>query len=226
MATKRLANNRTSSSASERWRLFAAVPVTEAVRALMRSIRQDLAAHDWTLRWVDPALAHLTVKFFGDTNPAIVESLERKLAFAASRAAPLTLRTTELILLGPRRRPNVLSLAMASAPDDPAAMEQLSRLAEDVERQTAGIGAGGNQRGFKAHLTLGRFKDQDGAPPEAIDVLHDMRPPACIFTVDRLQLVRSVLSQQGPAYTTLGEWRLGQVFVTRVADAPEVHEHG
>ena len=186
----------------------------------MRAIRRELEPQSWTIRWVDPDLAHLTVKFFGDTRPNQIGSLESKLAFAADRSQPAKLATGEFIMLGPRKRPNVLSLAIDAADDDPDALTAIANLAREVERQTAGIGAGGNERAFKAHLTLGRFKDTDGAPPDVEQTLATVGLTPIAFTVDRLELVRSVLSQTGPTYTTIAEWPLTGTSV------PEPGDHG
>ena len=198
----------------------------------MRAIRAELESQGWTIRWVDPELAHLTVKFFGDTRPNQIASLESKLAFAAKRSQPARLATGSFIMLGPRKRPNVLSLAIEPADDDPAAITALEALAKHVERQTASIGAGGNDRAFKAHLTLGRFKDSDGAPADIEQVLSTVSLQPVEFSVDRLVLVRSVLSQQGPTYTTIAEWPLtgtaesGENVENVEADTPAPDDHG
>jgi 2'-5' RNA ligase len=223
MVTKRTRQPNRPDNREPAQRLFAAVPVSDAVREQMRAIRRELEPEGWTIRWVDPDLAHLTVKFFGDTRPNQISSLESKLAFAAERSQPATLATGDFLMLGPRKRPNVLSLAIDAAEDDPVALDALANLAAEVERQTAGIGAGGNERAFMAHLTLGRFKDTDGAPPDVEQVLANVARTPVAFTVDRLLLVRSVLSQQGPTYTTIAEWPLSG---SARAETPEPDDHG
>jgi len=192
----------------------------------MRAIRAALEPREWTIRWVDPDLAHLTVKFFGDTRPNQIASLESKLAFAAQRSQPARLATGGFIMLGPRKRPNVLSLAIDAAGDDPDALTALEQLARNVERQTAGIGRGGNERAFKAHLTLARFKDSDGAPSDVEQALASVALQPVEFSVDRLQLVHSVLSQQGPSYTTIAEWPLTGTIDAEPAATPEPDDHG
>lgn len=192
----------------------------------MRAIQGELESQDWTIRWVDPELAHLTVKFFGDTRPNQIASLESKLAFAAERSRPARVTTAGFIMLGPRKRPNVLSLAIEPADDDPAALTALDGLAKNVERQTAAIGKGGNERAFKAHLTLGRFKDSDGAPADVEQTLSAVALKSVEFSVDRLLLVHSVLSQHGPSYTTIAEWPLSGTVDSEEASIPEPDDHG
>ena len=226
MANQRTRRTSSTEPAQPAQRLFAAVPVSDAVREQMRAIRTTLEPQGWTIRWVDPDLAHLTIKFFGDTRPNQIASLESKLAFAAERSQPALLTTGDFIMLGPRKRPNVLSLSIDAAADDPAALTALEDLARQVERQTAGIGAGGNERAFKAHLTLGRFKDTDGAPPDVEQTLATVALQPVAFTVDRLLLVRSVLSQQGPSYSTIAEWPLAATSENVDADTPEPDDHG
>jgi RNA 2',3'-cyclic 3'-phosphodiesterase len=232
MGKQRTRRTKSTEPAPPAQRLFAAVPVSDAVREQMRAIRDALEPQSWTIRWVDPDLAHLTVKFFGDTRPNQIASLESKLAFAAERSQPALLTTGDFIMLGPRKRPNVLSLAIEPADDDPAAITALEALAKNVERQTASIGAGGNERAFKAHLTLGRFKDTDGAPGDIEQVLSTVSRQPVEFNADRLVLVRSVLSQQGPTYTTIAEWTLTGTAehvesVENVeADTPAPDDHG
>ena len=219
-------DNRTGKEREPAQRLFAAAPVSDAIREQMRSIRRALEPEGWTIRWVDPDLAHLTIKFFGDTRPSQIASLESKLAFAAERSQAAHLTTGGFIMLGPRRRPNVLSLEIDAADDDPAGLASLEGLAREVERQTAGIGAGGNERAFKAHLTLGRFRDTDGAPPEVEPTLAAVTLEPVTFTVDRLQLVRSVLSQHGPTYTTIAEWPLTGTAQPEPDPVPEPEDYG
>ena len=44
------------------WRVFAAVPVSDEVRELMRRAEETLALRGWPMKWVKPELAHLTLQ--------------------------------------------------------------------------------------------------------------------------------------------------------------------
>ena len=87
-------------------------------------------------------------------------------------------------------------------------------------------------RAFKPHLTLGRFKDSDGAPADIEQVLSSVSLQPVAFSADRLVLVRSVLSQHGPTYTTIAEWPLtgtaenAESVENVEADTPAPDDHG
>jgi 2'-5' RNA ligase len=193
------------------WRVFAAVPVNDAVRALMRAMQDELRAHDWPVRWVDPALAHITVRFFGELPPATVRELEHELERIAALARhyePIELRiggTPHFI--GARNRPPVLVVGHTERLDQGGA-KQLARLADDTRSRALRLGLPADNRRFLIHLTLGRFRNDSTTPPDAADILRAAVRSPVPLPVDRLQLIRSVLGRAGPTYTTIAEWPL------------------
>jgi 2'-5' RNA ligase len=185
-----------------RWRVFAALPVNDAVREQMRDIRSKLAEYDRQLRWVDPRIAHLTVKFYGETATDRLPVLQRALADATSRARAVTLGTSGVGVFPSASRPRVVWLGLAG---DIAHIEQLARA---VEATSDAAGVPREQRPFKAHITIARVRD--GADTHGLaDALAALDIPRVELPIERLQLIRSVLGPQGPTYTTIAEWPLG-----------------
>jgi 2'-5' RNA ligase len=202
---------------SDTWRVFAAVPVNDAVRELMRATQDELRAHAWPVRWVDPALAHLTVRFFGELPLATVRELERELERIAALARhypPIELRIGGAPhVIGARNRPPVLVVGHTERLDQGGA-SQLARLADDTRARAMRLGLPGDNRRFRIHLTLGRFRNDTVAPPDAADILRAAARPAVSLPVEHLQLIRSVLGRAGPTYTTIAEWPLRQIVMS------------
>jgi 2'-5' RNA ligase len=147
-------------------------------------------------RWVRPEGVHLTLRFLGDTPPERVEGLRPPLAAAAAACPPLEARVTELgTFPGPGRPPRVLWLGIALP--SPA----LSLQAE-CERAAVGVGFPPEERPFRAHLTLARFRER---------VLRPALPPVDlgIIPLDTLALVRSELRPGGAVYTPIARFPLG-----------------
>lgn len=197
---------------TETWRLFAAAPVNDATRALLREAQERLRPRSWAVRWVDPALAHLTLQFYGDTPTDRLPALERRLGEIARAATPLRLTTAQLGAFPSPRRARVLWLGLAGE------LEALDELARAVAT-TASLAPRADVKPFRPHITLGRARD--GATLDGVEeALAETRLPAVALPVERIELVRSVLGRSGPTYTTLAALPLGR------AATSETREHG
>lgn len=204
----------------ERWRIFAAVPVNDAVRSVMIHAQDRLKRHGWHVRWVDPQLAHLTLRFYGDSDTRTVDSIRRHIEHVAGRHQSIRLQTGALGAFPSASRPRVLWLGL----DGDAS--RLRTLAEDIG---AGGDAGdpGGRQMFKPHITVARLRNGAQPPVDFAAAVRTLHLSAEELVADRVLLIRSVLGARGPAYTTIGEWPL----TTRSSESPvhgttELHEHG
>lgn len=197
------------------WRVFAAVPVNATVRRVMQETQNAFVPRGWPLRWVDPKLAHITLKFYGDTNLPTVERLTSELGDIATQYARIPLHTTKLGVFPSWARPRVLWLGLDGDAD------RLKSLARDVEataRETT-TSQRDKAKAFKAHITLARLRDGASVPSDFQPMVsfHQIEPVELVL--DRLQLIRSVLGPKGPTYSTIAEWPL-------FSPELEQHEHG
>lgn len=204
-----------STPAGEHWRLFAAIPVSADVRRVLASIQDTLRPHRWPLKWVDPKLAHLTLRFYGDTDVALIPRLEARLAEIAASQPALTLTTTAVGAFPSPLRPRVVFLGLEGN------TQPLEQLARRVDATATLVGLQLEGKPFKAHITLARTRE-GGSLPQFRTVVEQLHLEKVSFRVDRVQLIRSVLGRSGPDYTTLAEWPLG----APVAARAEIHEHG
>lgn len=183
----------------ERWRLFVAIePGVEARQALR--LAQAAARHvGFSARWVNPASAHLTLKFLGDTDPTHIESLGVALGAVAARNPSFTLHTTTLGGFPNLRHPRVLWLGLGGV------LDQLTALQQAVEKALAAQDFPAEDRPFTPHLTLGRLDRETVLPaPAAVAALTARADFAGTgLSVRRIQLIRSVLARGGASYTTL-----------------------
>ena len=95
------------------WRVFAAVPVSDDVRELMRRAEETLAPRGWPMKWVKPELAHLTLKFYGNISTDRLSDLSMRLATVAAGAGALRIRTTTVGAFPSAARPRVIWLGLA-----------------------------------------------------------------------------------------------------------------
>ena len=199
----------------EYWRLFVAVPISPFVQALVAEIQDEFAGQYLPFRWVDPLLAHITLKFLGDTNPRQIRDLAGKLDWAAGRTEPLQLVTGSVGAFPNSRRPRVAWLGLEGDTLD------LEALADDVDEVAVELGYERERRRFRPHITIGRLRRGYDPPADFELAARELILPEQQLTIDRIQLYRSVLLPGGPEYAVIDEWRLGQE-----ARAPRALNHG
>ncbi|WP_083418175.1 RNA 2',3'-cyclic phosphodiesterase [Pseudofrankia sp. BMG5.36] len=193
-------------------RLFVAVtPPAEVIEALVTAVGRARPAAP-ALRWVDVERIHLTLAFLGTVDDVLREDLSDRLGRVARRHPPVAVQLAGAGRFGHR----VLWVGVTG---------ELAPLAAGVRRAAAKAGVAGlDDRPLRAHLTLARARDdrrsgwEDG-PGRAGSGRGtsgvDLRPvlaalgelPALAWTVDRFDLMRSVLGRH-PYYTVESTWPL------------------
>ena len=177
-------------------RAFVALELGEEVRQAIGKLVASLRPRVPKARWVRPEGIHLTLRFLGDTPPARIERIRPLLAAAASDCAPVEARVGELgTFPGPGKPPRVLWLGI-SLPAPALALQAA------CERAAVATGFPPEERPFRAHLTLARFRER---------VLRPALPPVDLGPVPlrTLALVRSELRPGGAVYTPIARFPLG-----------------
>lgn len=182
-------------------RLFVAVDVGDETRAQLRAVRGQLeavmaqAATPPRVTWVSEERAHVTIRFIGQVTPESAAAVEKALS------EPLDVPALEVEWHGVgvfpgNRAPRVVWIGCAAGAD------QLAAVAERVNERVAPIVGPGEERPFRAHLTLARVKD----PGRRFDWRGSIAAIDSGSTrthVDHATLYRSHLSPKGPTYTQL-----------------------
>ena len=210
----------TKEDSGETWRTFIAVPLPDAVRGLMSDIQSEMRRYDWPVKWVDPELAHITLKFLGDISPGSVPDIERTLEDVAGESIPLSAAPGSIGAFPGLHRARVIWLGLDG---DLSPMVDMARRVDD---SLVSLGFEREQRPFRPHITLGRVRRNTPPPADVEQVAQQIDTACSSVTFDRLRLVRSVLGNDGPAYTTLSEWNIGVSSGATRADAVDLVEHG
>ena len=147
------------------------------------------------VRWVRPELMHLTLRFLGDTDVARMPAVGRAMDTAVAGRAPFSLTLDGLGCFPNPRRPRVVwaGLAGDTAP--------LLALKAALDAQLAALGYPPEDKPFRAHLTLGRVKDERAAQNLALAV----PLPQLVVPVAAIYLMESQLRPDGPIYTVRHE---------------------
>jgi RNA 2',3'-cyclic 3'-phosphodiesterase len=175
-------------------RAFVALEIPAALRARIARLEGELGLRMPGVRWVRSDALHLTLRFFGDASPAQLDRVRGAIAKGAAACPATTARVRTLGVFSDHGRPRVLWLGLEVAA--PVLALQASCEAAAV---TAGFRA--EERGFKPHLTLGRWRDRASLPALPEVDLGEM-------TLDTLTLFRSDLLPRGARHVPIATFEL------------------
>jgi 2'-5' RNA ligase len=184
-------------------RLFIAIPLpTEVERQLDRLLTQ-LRPRSNNVKWVAAKNIHLTVKFLGDTDEALVPGIKSDIDKAAAPYQPFQTTLDTIGAFPNLRRPRVIWVGGSDPIPDAV------RLADDIDLRMTKLGFEREKRPFKPHLTLGRVR-QGRRVDELGDYLQTFELKPIPLLLDRIVLFKSTLTPQGAIYERLHETRLGE----------------
>ncbi|HUZ77884.1 MAG TPA: RNA 2',3'-cyclic phosphodiesterase [Chloroflexota bacterium] len=186
-------------------RAFLAVEVTEEVRQEMRAVQDQFRQARPHVKWVEPELAHLTLKFLGLLDERQLTNVSRVCQETAARHLPFYLAFQGLGAFPNIRNVRMLWMGLGQGEGEMAA------LAGDVQAAVEALGFPAEDRAFQPHLTLGRLKE----PLNRVQMLYFNQLvegyaayPFGFMPVTAFQLVKSVLEPSGPVYSVLETYAL------------------
>jgi 2'-5' RNA ligase len=172
--------------------------VIDAIADASTQLRRRIAG----VRWVVPANFHLTLKFLGAIDEAMVDPIGAALGEQLRLFPRFTINAKGLGVFPGPKRPRVLWVGLTS--------DRLVALASIVESALQPLGFAPENRKFTPHLTIGRWREAGVAPKSLGRQLetwetHDFGAS----DVKSVKLIQSVLKPGGASYFDLATVPLG-----------------
>ncbi|MDQ7780313.1 MAG: RNA 2',3'-cyclic phosphodiesterase [Planctomycetota bacterium] len=179
-------------------RLFIAVEMDESVRKRIAEMTAPLKKANADVKWVQQDNLHITLKFLGEVDEGRIGVIVDAARGALAGFKPFVLTLGELGTFPPRGKPRVIWLAIRDVGGVLAGMS--GALEKALEKE----GFPAEDREFTAHLTLGRVRSPKGVErlEAAMAGLSAGAGGEFAQKVDKVFLVRSVLTSAGPVYST------------------------
>jgi RNA 2',3'-cyclic 3'-phosphodiesterase len=184
-------------------RTFAAVPLSNDLRARATTIARELAAVAGEVKWVEPHNLHWTLQFFGNVDQREIPDICAAVAEGALALEPFELEMRGAGAFPSLDRPRTLWLGAGEGRDAMIALQG------SIEKSLESLGFRGEARRYSPHLTIGR--PGRGEPPRELAAklatLADF--DAGTMLVDEVTIYSSELTRDGPVYDPLGFAPLG-----------------
>jgi len=174
-------------------RLFVAVKIHPSLRyiSLFNEITSSLR-HE-RIKWVETLNTHLTLKFFGETDEAKIQSICQAMKAASAELNPFTMKIANTGIFGSRYDPKVVWFGIEKN-------TKLDILAQNLFSELAKCGWEQDRQNFVPHLTIGRIKDlkdktlfqQIISKYNVVDIQEEY--------VTEIILYESILRREGPLY--------------------------
>lgn len=182
---------------ADKIRAFVALKLPESTISYIKRIQEDLKLYRFPVRWVRPEKMHLTIKFFGEITESDIKNIGAVMNNCAGGYAPLSLSAKGVGVFPSITRPRIIWAGISGE------ASLLFALRNDLENRFGEIGFKREDRPFKGHLTMGRFRERtdSGKLIEALRKVQSFESE--IFVAGKIYLYKSDLRPEGPVYTEL-----------------------
>ncbi|MEN8138778.1 MAG: RNA 2',3'-cyclic phosphodiesterase [Bacteroidota bacterium] len=154
-----------------------------------------------SIKWVNPLNYHVTLKFIGNTDFDTVKKIKNVLKSILEDEKKFDTKIQTLKFFGHIKKPTALWMDI----DDNG---NSKRITENINKALGKIGIETDQRPFKPHLTLARIKliyektEFEKLIEQNNDTLFQSN------TISKIIFFESKLTQRGPEYKVLAEYKL------------------
>jgi 2'-5' RNA ligase len=177
-------------------RLFAAIKILpdseflDGFRRLRGMLRGD------QIKWVEEHTIHITLKFFGETEEALIPRIGERLGERASQSKLPALQLKGIGIFGSRYDPRVIWTGIEP-------FEPLARLMKEIQRDMVPVGFDMDRQNIVPHLTLGRIRmiRDKVSFQRVIDQFQTLKSKPEI--AEEIILFESILRREGPEYIVL-----------------------
>jgi len=180
-------------------RVFIAIGLSREAREELRALQSSLKKAGADVKWADPENIHLTLRFLGDCGRQSIPSVKSALSDAVSVFGQFYIGLEGIGAFPGLSSPEVIWAGVGEG------ARESGVLRDSISSRLAELGIPDEERKFSPHITVGRVRSgrNIGLLTKAIG---DLRFRASTKTlVDRISLLNSRLSPEGPIYTPLAE---------------------
>lgn len=183
---------------TEKYRSFIGIRLNDAALAFINDFKQQHSQEPWIkqIRWTTESNIHITMRFLGDLRLEQIQQIETGLRnLLENQSAFVVTITTPQPFPGIKRARMLATLVHKN--------QELQLIAEAIEKLAVEAGVAPEERPFRGHITVGRFRK----PVKGLEGLL-ANTDTMIMPIDNVVLFRSELKPTGAEYTEIAKFVL------------------
>ena len=179
-------------------RLFVALDLPDQVRHSIAELIAKLEPKSRAARWIKPENLHITLKFIGHVGNEKLSPIQTALS-SIRVAQSVELHFRGMGFFPNKHHPRAFWCGIASSPN-------LAELAANIDRALVPLGIEAETRPFTPHLTLARFKSDEGIR-EVVHATNEMKSTDFgAATETNFHLYESLLKSTGAQYNRVASF--------------------
>ncbi|GAB6098672.1 RNA 2',3'-cyclic phosphodiesterase [Halanaerocella petrolearia] len=188
---------------SSKVRCFIGIQLNQVTRNKLDKIKNILRDCSLDIKWVEEYNFHITLKFLGEITKQEIENIKEILSKITADKAPFEIRLAKLGAFPNLDYPKTMWVGVKKGSNN------LAKLHQEIESELITLGFKKDHHEYTPHITLGRVNRKE----KSLDILSQKLREfpfqiQATEVVDRITLIKSRLTPQGPIYEPLAEFEL------------------
>ena len=185
-------------------RTFLALDLDEAIRDRIVAAQRQMDCGAVKLKWVEPENLHVTLKFLGDVEDALLHEVLDLTAAAAAGVEAFEFDVRGVLAVPPQGRLRMLWVGVQDLAG------RMAALYRGLDQAMAALPIHQEERGFRPHVTLARIKFAANPAPLRRSVGQFADEDFGVQHAEEVVAYTSELTQDGPVYTPMARAPLGR----------------
>ncbi|KPJ96101.1 MAG: hypothetical protein AMJ53_01460 [Gammaproteobacteria bacterium SG8_11] len=181
---------------SDKIRAFIGIKPSDAALAFIQTFKQANSDAPWVkqIRWTAEPNIHITMRFLGDLTADQINQIETGLGYLLENQTSFEVTITEPQPFPSAKKARILAALVHKN-------QTLLKMAEAIESLAVKAGVAPEERPFRGHITIGRFRK----PAKGLQEL--LQNPATMhMPINNVVLFKSDLKPTGAEYTELASF--------------------
>ena len=183
----------------QKFRGFIAIDIKSFPKLL--EFEREIKNTGANVKLVEPENIHLTLKFLGDSDESLIDSIEEIMNDSVEDTQPFEINLKGAGVFPNERYIKVIWIGIQDG-------EQIAPIAKKIDEKVSKLGFEKEKRRFSSHLTIGRVKTAKNKDKllQIIEKYRDVQ--FAKIKINFIKLKKSELTPKGPIYTTLKEIKI------------------